>query len=1702
MGTRMCRQRALWHRAARAWHCLAVLAMLGAGRPVWAQTRATDRLVNVAHVEGRDPAGTLLIATGRAETPVELLARVAISPAVLRPVRPGETADLQHTIVNRCNYTESFAISVSNVLGWPLELHAPASGAARSPAGLHAPSGAAASGGLRAAPVSTRAVAAAGLIVGPLAPGDSVILTVRVQCPANAAASLEEMVTIAARAQRLPEERQTVTDRLRVVLAALSPFTLQVNPEGAVAPGAVIAYRIEFGNPDSGSPLAGLALSLDLDPAFAELQQATNGPVTDAVAPGRTLDARFAYDPLTRRLTWEFDPLPPGFRAAVEFTARVSPDAPLGTQILARATARAPALGEETSNTAMTPVVPPLLQLQLLCRTPSIEPGDPVLYSLEITNRSDVLPLDSVEVDVQLPAGFRFTDGGSRGLRKTVARLEAGTSQAWTLAAATTLALDRGEAVATAVARAKVLGDLPLAAGTRSAVTVTTRLGFEGAILGRVYVDDDASGAPGAYEGLPAVRILLEDGSESWTDARGRFRLEGVRPGLHVLRIDTTGLPTNLRFDTEGRLAAGNDRTRFVDVQAGEVVKVNFESRFAPGPPPRRFEIAAGGEFWRFWEFSLFESGSDLLRPEAARWLRGLTVAADTLGSNRAAHGVAVRVHTLDAVNRAANGDPLVAGSGDDARVGLLVRALTGTPMTEDASPPAPELPLERQVLAMSPDAAILAPASGTFAQNDRTSVLVKFPRGATPRLVAGGREVDASLVGMRLDAPARGLECWRYVGVPLATGWNTIVFTASPGKTLRPDSVGAATPDSIATKRNRTVVAVQADTVRVAVAGPPARIDLRAELAPADGRSVPRLHVRVLDAVGILVSQALFVTVQSSAEVLNEDADPLEPGLQVRLHGGEAIVELAPSSRVETRRVTVTSGTIEENAPVSCTPAPREWLVTGVGAVSVGARPAASEPLPGDPEAGLDARGGLYAEGPVGGTGRFTLSVDSERRDATLFGTLDEDRLYPTSGDAASYTAGTPSSWPVYARLDMPAGHAQVGDFRSDWQDLELMRFDRALTGLDAAWSGAGDRARLQGFAAASRDAACRDELAGRGIAGPYTLGRRPVRVHSERVLIEIRERNHEERVLSTRILAREADYSVDYANGLVYLKESLPGVDAAWNPVTLVVLYEADGEGPRQPLLGLRGVAHPAPGLRAGFASVSAGSARGDRTLLGGDAVWSPRPGLELAAEYAASNADSRDDAVRAAAQAALGTAGLARLYYREVGPLFENPSGPSLAEVGTRRFGADARLQLGPGRLAFDASNVDDMRRDTSRRVLSLDYGGDLRGWSGACGYRLTVARGPGEERLAQLLALRARRQLHPRLGVETGYQHALGEAIDAYPTRLAVGADLGITRATGLRLRQEWDGSGTGRRATLAGIESRLGAGTTATSGLERLTGPDGDRTSTRAGIRTSVPLGHGWSVRAGLEHGRVLEDVLSTSTALSFGTAWQVPRRSASFEAERLTSGATAQHAFRVAGAARWRHDWMLFARERFLHSRFGDAHRSGHDLLLGWAYRPIDRDEFQALASIRYTGLTAPIETPDVSSSRVVASLEGNLDLARRWTAIGGCGFRRSLAAASGTRAEATALLAHARAICELGSRFDAGLGVRYRGTAGVAPDWSVGLEGGCRVAKDVWVVTGYNFTGFADADFPVMERTGHGVYGSLRLKFDERTLGFEPLRP
>lgn len=213
--------------------------------------------------------------------------------------------------------------------------------------------------------------------------------------------------------------------------------------------------------------------------------------------------------------------------------------------------------------------------------------GDFVEFTIRLSN-GEVL-LNDAEVKDQLPAGLRYRQGSARingvkvedpsisskGTLLTFTLPEVSAEASLTLSYVTQVTtLAKGQVTNTAWINDDVV------VSNRASARVSIRDDFykdNARLFGRVFLDD-CNGNQESADGVPNIRLFMEDGTYVVTDEAGEWHIEDVKPGTHVVQIDKATVPPYMELmecDLRG-FHAGRDFSQFVDVQGGSFWRVDF----------------------------------------------------------------------------------------------------------------------------------------------------------------------------------------------------------------------------------------------------------------------------------------------------------------------------------------------------------------------------------------------------------------------------------------------------------------------------------------------------------------------------------------------------------------------------------------------------------------------------------------------------------------------------------------------------------------------------------------------------------------------------------------------------------------------------------------------------------------------------------------------------------------------------------------------------------------------------------------------------------------------------------------------------------------------------------------------------------------------------------------------------------------------
>lgn len=264
------------------------------------------------------------------------------------------------------------------------------------------------------------------------------------------------------------------------------------------------------------------------------------------------------------------------------------------------------------------------------------------------------------------------------------------------------------------------------------------------------------------------------------------------------------------------------------------------------------------------------------------------------------------------------------------------------------------------------------------------------------------------------------------------------------------------------------------------------------------------------------------------------------------------------------------------------------------------------------------------------------------------------------------------------------------------------------------------------------------------------------------------------------------------------------------------------------------------------------------------------------------------------------------------------------------------------------------------------------------------------------------------------------------------------------------------------------------------------------------VQTAVGLRNGWRVAEGL---RLLTNVERLAATTGNATA------------AGLGLEYTGSELWKGSGRIEWREDpqntnwlltaglarkidrnWTLLARDfasRVLPRAGGAADRTQNRFQVGFAYRPVDTNKFDALGLYEHRIDNDRVALTD--STTHIANVRANYHPTRVWTLSGRAAFKRVNELLLGTvRDSYNAGLVGGRVTYDVTNRWSVGTLVSVLQGQNSARQYAYGLEMGYVVMDNLLVTLGYNWSGFRDGDLTGGDYTNRGWVFGMRYKFDE----------
>ena len=980
--------------------------------------------------------------------------------------------------------------------------------------------------------------------------------------------------------------------------------------------------------------------------------------------------------------------------------------------------------------------------------------GEFAPYTLTITNNNPTLPLAGAQIADHPPQGFRYQKGSARlngfPMPDPLISADARTITFNLNIAAASVAMLRyvmevtpGAHTGMAINTATAIGGLT-SNTARASVLVTEDLYRNKTILiGRVIDGSCDDKAESDAKGLANARIVLEDGTYVLTDREGRWHIDNLRAGTHVVQLDMDSLPQDYEVvacEKNSRFA-GRNYSQFVNLRGGSLWRADFHVQKKALDPPRITQALAAKpandknivsltlvsntavtgysatlllpEFSKYIPGSAQLNGAPISDPDsighalifrskthAANWQDQYSVEVEDIPPNatikslvrftpphRAAQNLPVAQLTLVSHGSAhTETSAQVLMEAADPRPANTPAAKTSDAQTQSDDP--------TQLLEVLPyDAAWLAKAQlGNEWLHPQESfhpnlpvilVAVKHDPQQKPALRVNGVAVDAlKFDGTKLNADhSVALSTWR--GVPVNEGDNKmeLVISDAGGKEV-----------------SRTVRNIH-------YAATPDRVEFVPQLSHlvADGKTRPIIALRFLDKSGVPVRRGI-----NGEFMLNEpyrsydrregiDREPLtgRVGGKARFEvqsDGVAMIELEPTTHSgETVLNFQFNDTRTQEVRTWLEAGQRDWILVGFGEGTLGQKTLsgniqALQAADVDQQLFDKDKLAFYAKGSIRGDYLLTFAYDTAKQTGNplLKQAVDPTQYYTLYADATQANFDAATSSRLYVKLERKQFYAMFGDYDTGLTVTELSRYSRSLNGIKSEYRG--ETVGYNVFATVTAQAYIKDEIPGNGTSGVYKLSRGNVVINSDKIRIETRDRFQSQNIISRQSLTRYLDYDIDYGTNTspatLTFREPILTRDSNFNPTYIVAEYESADPADQKATLGGRGSFKPAKGVEVGATVVHEGTVGASGNLQGVDATYQLNDKTKVRAELATTNRNLAGIPVS-------GDALLGELIHHEEqwdakAYLSEQTGGFGMgqqanSEIATRKFGVDGRFKL---------------------------------------------------------------------------------------------------------------------------------------------------------------------------------------------------------------------------------------------------------------------------------------------------------------------------------------------------------------------------------------------------------------------------------------
>ena len=751
-------------------------------------------------------------------------------------------------------------------------------------------------------------------------------------------------------------------------------------------------------------------------------------------------------------------------------------------------------------------------------------------------------------------------------------------------------------------------------------------------------------------------------------------------------------------------------------------------------------------------------------------------------------------------------------------------------------------------------------------------------------------------------------------------------------------------------------------------------------EKPQADGKTPAYVLIHLRDAYGELIKENAYLKVfADKGDIFDIDEDRYtslpEEGFTVQAIAGRATFKLSPASTSEKRRVVVMLEDLELRFDVRFFPEKRPWIIAGgvEGTLRFSDTKNSDDALVefpadhSDEGTHFDTEAGFFAKGSVGEL-TLTAMYDSDRdKDEGVLleqntPSTEEGEFYPVYGDESEQYFETQSQDNLYLKIERDLSYALHGDFQTDFsQDLEYNVYRRTLHGqqINVEFE---DNFRVNAIFSENAQSIIREEQPGRGISGPYFFRDGIPIEFSERILIETRDRNRSELIISQEEKRRFTDYTINYDEGWILFNEPVHEFDDAFNPIFVTMIYESERDGKEEPIYGVRAEKTLFKHLTLGGMVINEEHMIEDKSIAGVDLIYDDGDTFKFVAEYAktdgfeASTLDATQGEALRLELDADHTDIHTRAWYVDIDDGFQNPSATNVLNA-RKTYGVEVDYDFFTNStITAEAYHEESESRET--KVAGLQAIHRLK-WIELTGGLRWKEEMVTEDQVDDVQAIGGIK-ITPleKLTLNLQHEQSFGGAdTDNFPDRTVLGASYRFTQTTAFNIQHEFRQQREKDTAlTTFGVDSQMEI-LPNTTGFMRYSIDDAI-----SGARSASHLGlnHNWLVRDdftldfGGENVETIDgddndegDHMALHAGFQYLPQDEKYRLSGRYETR--FGEVDTEHLFTLGGTVRLRQNTTILVRERFFESE-----RTESDLLFGLAYRPVAKDRWNHLVKFRH----------------------------------------------------------------------------------------------------------------------------------------------------